>query len=74
MPERVLFEDLVHRPAGLNRENHVEPIADLRVLLNADYEIFAEQIPGQLHHEREMLAEVPGAPFLPKSPPAQAKE
>ena len=57
MPQRVLFEDLVHRSTGSNCENHIEPIADLRILLNANYKIFAEQIPRQLHHERKMLAE-----------------
>lgn len=57
MPQGVFVKNLVHRPAGLDREYHIEPIADLWILFNADLEIFAEQISGQLHHERKMITE-----------------
>ena len=56
MPKGVFFEDLLHRPTGSDRENHVKPITDFRILLNADFKILAKQIPRQFHDVREMIA------------------
>ena len=57
MPQRICFEDFDSRSADSDRENDIEPIANLRVLLNANLEIFAKQTPSELHHEWKMLAE-----------------